>query len=203
MVPTNLKVVDAGQDTKIDLDGASFEGQSEIEISGNGNRVVCGSGCVMKNLKIKIFADNAEVRFGDDVRFAGHILLKRGEGNKVFVGEGTSVGGARIICSEGTQVIIGSDCMLSSGIEIRSTDSHPVLNMQGERINPAANILIEDHVWLAAHVTVLKGTRIGANSMVGTRSVISGNFGQGNEAIAGNPARIVKSGVTWSRELLG
>ncbi|WP_414896144.1 acyltransferase [Pseudomonas umsongensis] len=62
---------------------------------------------------------------------------------------------------------------------------------------------MDDHVWLAAHVSILKGARIGENSIVGTRSVVSGTFQQGNGDISGNPIRIVRSGVTWDREHLG
>ena len=118
---------------------------------------------------------------------------EKNAGNKVVIGDGTTAGGVRIICSEGTKISIGSDCMLSSGIEIRSTDSHPMFDLSGARINPACDILIGDHVWIAAHAVILKGSIIGARSTVRTCAVVTGKFDEGYQAIAGNPAR----GAQW------
>ncbi|MNN46264.1 Galactoside O-acetyltransferase [compost metagenome] len=199
----DLIVLDSGVDNFVGSEGVKCSGQNKIEITGDNNKVEISSGVVLKGVVIKISANNSLIRLEAGVRFAGHILVKQGGGNSVVVGENTTVGGARIICSEGTKVTIGKDCMLSSGIEIRSTDSHPIMDLDGKRINYAADVSIGDHVWLAAHVSILKGARIGRNSIIGTRSVVSGSFQQGNEAIAGNPARIVRSGVNWNREHLG
>ena len=200
---TDFFVCDSGVGNVVSTEGVKLVGINKIEITGNNNKIECVSGSVLKGVVIKVSASNSVVKLEAGVRFAGQILVKKGSENSVVIGENTSVGGARIICSEGSHVSIGRDCMLSSGIEIRSTDSHPILSLEGVRINHAKDVIIEDHVWLAAHVSVLKGTFIGKNSIVGTRSVVSGNFQQGNEAIAGNPARIVRSGVTWDKEHVG
>lgn len=198
-----LDIRDTGLNNFVQAEDLKLTGNNVVEISGQNNRLIIAPGVALKGVTIKISAKNSVVVLEAGVRFSGHILVKHGFENSVAIGAGTTVGGARIICSEGSSITIGKDCMLSNGIEVRSTDSHPVLNLKGERINPAANVVIGDHVWLAAHVSILKGARIGPNSIVGTRSVVSSNFQQGNEAIAGNPARIVRSGVTWDREHLG
>jgi len=198
-----LDVKDTGLNNFVQTEGVKLAGNNIVEMSGQNNRLIIAPGVALKEVVIKISANNSTVILEGGVRFSGHILVKHGFENSVSIGADTTVGGARIICSEGSSVAIGKDCMLSNHIEIRSTDSHPILNLIGERINPAANVVIGDHVWLAAHVSILKGARIGSNSIVGTRSVVSSSFQQGNEAIAGNPARIVRSGVTWDREHLG
>ena len=198
-----LDVKNTGLNNFVQTEGVKLSGNNIVEMSGQNNRLIIAPGVTLKGVVIKISANNSTVILETGVRFSGHILVKHGVENSVSIGADTTVGGARIICSEGSSVTIGKDCMLSNGIEIRSTDSHPILNLIGERINPAANVVIGDHVWLAAHVSILKGARIGNNSIVGTRSVVSSSFQQGNEAIAGNPARIVRSGVTWDREHLG
>lgn len=52
-------------------------------------------------------------------------------------------------------------------------------------------IIIEDNVWLGNYVTVLPGTIIGKNSIVGAGSIVKGIFPE-NVIIQGNPARIIK-----------
>lgn len=200
---SDLILCDTGIDNFVCTEGAKFVGQNKIEITGDNNKVEVSPGVILKGVVIKVSASNSVIKLEAGVRFSGHILVKKGVCNSVVIGENTTVGGARIICSEGTKVVIGKDCMFSNGVEVRSTDSHPIMDLDGGRINYAADVSIGDHVWLAAHVSILKGARIGKNSIIGTRSVVSGNFQQGNEAIAGNPARIVRSGVTWDREHLG
>ena len=43
----------------------------------------------------------------------------------------------------------------------------------GKKINPAGNIHVKDHVWLAIGVTVLKDVTIGKGSIVGIHSVLT------------------------------
>ncbi len=66
-------------------------------------------------------------------------------------------------------------------------------------MNYAENITIEDHVWLAAHVTVLKGVVIGHDSVIGSGSVVTASIPP-NSIAAGVPAKGVRSGVTWLAE---
>ena len=55
----------------------------------------------------------------------------------------------------------------------------------------ARKIIIEENVWLGNYVTILPGTIIGKNSIVGAESVVKGNFPE-NVIIQGNPAKIIK-----------
>ncbi|WP_375407949.1 acyltransferase, partial [uncultured Methylobacterium sp.] len=66
----------------------------------------------------------------------------------------------------------------------------------GDRVNPAADIAIGDHVWAAADVTILRNAVIGRDSIVGMRSVVRDAFPP-NVSLAGIPARVVRTGVTW------
>lgn len=69
-----------------------------------------------------------------------------------------------------------------------------------ERINYAQNIIIDDHVWVASHVSILKGTHVARDSIVATRAVVTKPFAHSNVIIGGSPARIIKDGVSWTRE---
>jgi acetyltransferase-like isoleucine patch superfamily enzyme len=60
-------------------------------------------------------------------------------------------------------------------------------------------VVIGDHVWIAAHAIVLKGVEIGRDSIVAAGAVVTRSCGPG-VILAGNPAAIIKEGVTWRRE---
>lgn len=178
--------------------------QSSIYIKGNNNTVTVSSLSVLNKLSILIEGDGHSVHIGEKARVTGRFILKGTTSNGIIIGNGTSIGGANIIAGEGTFVRIGADCMLSWGIEIRSTDSHGIYNIaSGDRINDAQDIIIDEHVWIGAHATILGGAHISSGSVVGIRSVITRVFDEKNIIIAGVPGRKVREGIRWERPLLG
>ena len=64
------------------------------------------------------------------------------------------------------------------------------------------DIVVDDHVWIGMRSMVLKNTIIGKNCIVGAASVCNKEYGKDNCLIAGNPAKIVKENVNWSRDKL-
>ncbi len=177
---------------------------SSIFIRGHDNRVIIEDGAWIRNLQIIMESDENEVFIGANARVTGRFIQKLTPRNRIHIGRDTTFGQVSIINGEGTSVRIGEDCMLSFDVELRTTDSHAIIDAASlERVNPGADIVIEDHVWLAAHVTVLKGVRIPRNSVVGIHSVVTSRFDEEGIVISGMPARIVRRGVTWDRALLG
>ena len=79
-------------------------------------------------------------------------------------------------------------------------DSHSIVDLEGKRLNTSESIRIGDHVWVGINVTCLKGVHIANNSVVGAGSLLNGSFSEENVVLAGNPARVVKTGVDWLRE---
>ena len=49
---------------------------------------------------------------------------------------------------------------------------------------------------------VLKGSTVGADSIVGTGSLLTGKTYNSNSVIAGSPAKIVKQCVSWDPRTL-
>ena len=97
-------------------------------------------------------------------------------------------------------VHIGSDCMLSRKIEIRSSDVHKIYDRDnGKRLNPAGDIIISNHVWIAAKAILSKGVRISSGSIIGAASFVNKTFTEDNVIIAGSPAKIVKRNIRWKR----
>ena len=102
---------------------------------------------------------------------------------------------------KGSKVVVDEDCMFSAKVIIRNSDAHSILNDKGERINPEKDVYIGKHVWVGYGANVLKGSYITANSIVGTQSVVTGTkLTEEGCVLAGNPAKIVKTGITWDRK---
>lgn len=90
---------------------------------------------------------------------------------------------------------IGSNCAISWGVTIIDDDHHELLD---DRAKPllSSTLIIKDHVWIGCNVTLLKGTEIGNNCVVGAGSVVKGVFPD-NVLLVGNPAKIVKQDINW------
>jgi acetyltransferase-like isoleucine patch superfamily enzyme len=122
---------------------------------------------------------------------------------RIVFGAGTMVNGdLRCFMHEPSAISIGTGCLIGGG-DLWTSDMHSILDKQtGLRINPAADIVIGDRVWLGRGVLVLKGSSIGDDSVVGARSLVSGGILPPNSVIAGAPAKVIKSDVTWDFRLV-
>ena len=95
-----------------------------------------------------------------------------------------------------------NDLGISSEIVIRTGDSHSVLNESGERINPAKDVVIGNHVWIGHRVLITKGVSIPENSIVGTGAILTKAIDKCGVVIAGVPAKIVKENINWNSKRL-
>lgn len=103
---------------------------------------------------------------------------------------------------EGNDIYIGRDNQWSFDIQIRNSDAHSIIDLTTNQVcNRGQDINIGDHCWLANNVAVLKGGSLENDTIVGAYSVVTKHFSENNIIIAGNPARLIKSNVKWSRQL--
>ena len=178
----------------------SSEFNFKIDIVGNGNKVFVEEGALLRDLYIRIWGDNNVIKIGNSCIIQGRIIFD-GHDQLVDIGDKTTFERVAILSSEGADVIVGKDCMLSFGITIRTTDAHSVIDLESnERINKAQSIIIDDHVWLGQEVMVLKGVKISKDCVVGARSIVSKSLTSKNCAYAGIPAKLVKANINWLRE---
>ncbi|MDP9938456.1 acyltransferase [Ectopseudomonas alcaliphila] len=204
LIYKNRLVIKAGNHLRLPFSTERAMKRVTLKLGGKNNRIVFGEHVLIGDCEIRLDGDNNLIEVGDHVRFKfGKIYLRHTSGQHIRIGAGTTVEGAYLLVDEAASITIGADCMFSTDINIRTGDKHSILDADtGERINVAQDINIADRVWLGRSVQVLKGTVLRSETVVGTCSLVSGSFDEGNCVLAGVPARIVRRGIRWDRELL-
>lgn len=150
----------------------------------------------------------------DSVLFFGDIgeafvtlpdVFLRSAGQVMFWGTGASaVGCSMEIEGEGVGVAIGDDALISGGVWVRTHDMHAIHDLpSGAQIGRAAiSTVLERHVWLGQDAMLLGCERVGMGSIVGARSLVKGVVAP-MSVVAGTPARTIRQGVSWGRDLAG
>ena len=189
-----------GQGNVFDAEGASLS-EVRLDIIGDNNRIKIGPGCVLSNVYFRIRGSEHQIEFGANCRVSrGAVLWFEDREGVLRVGSGTTMVEVHIAVTESSKVIIGDDCMFANDIDIRTGDSHTVIDTQtSERLNYAGDVVISRHVWIAPHTVVLKGVNIGENSIIATGAVVTKSCEPG-VIMGGNPAKAIKTGVSWKRE---
>lgn len=97
---------------------------------------------------------------------------------------------------------VGEDCMFSKDIDIWASDGHAIIDMNtGNVFNTCTNsVEIGNHVWIGAKVILTKNASIPDGCVVGTGSVLTTKINDKNVVVAGNPAKIIKKNIEWSRK---
>ena len=171
------------------------------KFKGRDNRVVIGgkSPSSVINCHINVYGSNNKVTIEEGVGLKSLTIYMGGDNNHIYIKRNTQIAGkTELAVMEGTKIEIGEDSLFSANVTFRAGDSHSVLDAgTGERINPSKDIIVGDHVWIGNTVIVTKGTVIGNHCVVATGSVVTGKMFPDNCAIGGNPAKVVKEGISW------
>ena len=221
-----------GKDNSLSVNSRSMLRECGVQISGTENRISVGADTALygeNGAAIHVYGNNNEIIIGENVSLRGVSFFIRGNGNRIMVGancsavyaqfhieqdgneirigNGTSMHGRghqaiHMAADEGSRIIIEEDCMLAHSTQIRSTDSHSIVDLDGNRLNPAKDIVIGPHCWIGLQVILLKGTTIPGHCMVAAGSVCSKVYTEQNCIIAGNPAKVVKRNIDWDRKFV-
>ncbi|MBA4290987.1 MAG: transferase [Pseudomonas sp.] len=175
-----------------------------IKLAGRNNRLVFGEGVEVSNCEIRLDGEDNLIEIGARARISsGKIYLRHTRGQHIHIGADTTVEGAYLLVDEAASIDIGNDCMLSTDILIRTGDKHSIIDVaSNQRINPSRDVRIADRVWIGRGVQILKGAVLQPESVVGACSLVAKAFDEGNCVVAGVPAKIVKRGICWDRQLI-
>jgi acetyltransferase-like isoleucine patch superfamily enzyme len=108
-------------------------------------------------------------------------------GGKTFV-----TGNSSILCAE--RVSMGEECAIAWNVLIMDSDFHRISN----RETMTRPIKIGNHVWIGCGVTILKGVNVGEGAVIAAAALVASDVPP-HSLVAGNPARVVRSNVEWSK----
>ena len=104
-------------------------------------------------------------------------------GARLELGPEAFLNGCHVSAKESLEV--GRRAQIGPGSRVFDADQHDLDDARPERIAP---VTIGEHAWVASDVTVMRGVRIGAHSVVGARSVVTRDVPD-HTLVAGAPAR--------------
>jgi acetyltransferase-like isoleucine patch superfamily enzyme len=197
LLSKKAKLTIKGRDNRVQSFRSS--GKSRILVQGDNNRVSIDQTLNSHSVIIEIRGNNNNISISEGVRIDNINIYISGVDCSFEIAKETYVSSAQcIVGEENSRMFIGERCMIASGVEIRTSDSHGIFELGTKcRINHAKDVKVENDVWLANQVLLLKGAVVPEGSVVGARSVVTGRLAEKNAVYAGNPARLIRRNALW------
>ena len=140
---------------------------------------------------IEIPRNHADIELHDGVALdQGVILLSTGTATtepRISIGRGTYINRYTMLDAS-ERIQIGANCMIGPFCYITDHDHGTALGIpiQQQALVSAA-VVIEDNVWIGAHVSILKGVRIASGAVIAAGAVVT-KYVESNTVVAGVPA---------------
>ena len=144
-------------------------------------------------------AGRLAITLGENCRISGQTTFSGRTQNsgcaQLLIGNNVGISWQSTI-AVGKKVIIGNNVRIAGRCFLAGYPGHPInpvarANGEAELENQIGDIVLEDNVWLGTGCTVLPKVRIGANSIIGTGSVVTKDI-PANVIAAGNPAKVIR-----------
>ena len=132
------------------------------------------------------FDGKTKIGFGSRLSISGHL----------HVGNNFHISAASTIIAR-SKITIGQDSLIAWECLLTDADHHHIIDDFGNIINGPEDINIGNHVWICARSTVLKGSNIADDCIIGAQSLVSGKHTEKRNLIAGNPAKTIKRNINW------
>lgn len=143
-----------------------------------------------------------QIEKGGSVEFEGSAHI--GNGSKMYIAENAKLllgdnfaisASSAINCYK--EIQFGKNIQFSWNCLVMDSDTHFIYDNNGNRINEDKSILFGDKIWIGCNTTILKGTIIPSNCVIGAKSVVVGKNFRNNTIIAGIPAKCIKEIGGW------
>lgn len=144
---------------------------------------------------IEIPRNHFDIELADQVSLDRGVTLiatgQRSDTPRIRIGKSTYINRFSIIDAS-ESIVIGQDCMIGPFVYVTDHDHGTQLGLPiAEQPLVSVPVEIGDGVWIGAHVTILKGVRVGKGAVLAAGSVVTKNIGE-NEIFAGVPAKRVR-----------
>jgi len=145
--------------------------------------------------------NDGRIVIGSNVRLNSNwapLELVTGPNGLIEIGDGVYINYGTLISAE-RHVRIGANVMVGNYSIISDTEIPAIATPRRSFSFDPRTVEIGDGAWLAARVTVLPGSRIGAGAVIAAGSVVAGGIPPG--AVAGGiPARVLRQGASAATE---
>lgn len=143
--------------------------------------------CQRSFVKFSITGKNNKIVIGRKARLRDYKIKIYGNNCLLKIGDGSTIisNASFWLQDDNCKIIIGNNFTMEGG-HIASTE--------GETIT------IGNHVWLTAHVRVLKGSCIADNSIIANSSIVTKQLNVPNAIYGGTPAKMLKTDINWDRD---
>jgi acetyltransferase-like isoleucine patch superfamily enzyme len=129
----------------------------------------------------------AHIRIGRNARIYPGVLLETQGAGHIVIGDNVVLSrGVHIVAFD--SVTLGDNCMVGEYASLRDADHKKSQVSMRDSGHNSAPIVLGSNVWVGRGACVLKGVRIGANSIVGANAVVTRDVASSSSAV-GVPAR--------------
>lgn len=143
----------------------------------------------LKNSSRLTVAAGSSIETSGRFRVYSGTVIEVTNGATLSLGSGYMNNECRIYCKNG--ISIGDGVFVGHQVMMMDDDHHLITGARTGDLQ----IVIEDHVWIGARVTILKGVRVGTGSVIAAGSVVSKDIPP-NSLWGGVPARYIRA-VAW------
>ncbi|MEH7097781.1 acyltransferase [Neobacillus vireti] len=169
------------------------------------NKIIYGKGLTLKGLPIIYSKSGNRLSIGNNVTinssflsnlvglYQRTIIVTRTHEAEIHIGNNVGISGATIYARK--SIKIGDNTMVGGNTKIIDNDFHPI-DPKVRSKTPNENMQIQsieigENVFIGCNCLILKGTKIGNNSVIGAGSVVTGEIPE-NCIAAGNPAKVLR-----------
>ncbi len=169
-IPIDINIY--GSNNSVIINGSNKSISYSITVCNNTNLSIGYNVLTNMNRKLELVAeDNSDISIGDNTSF---------------------VNGCRFFAGNSSKIYIGRNCMFSTDILV---SCNPVI---AEITSCNNSINVNDYVWVGWGASLQQGCNINKSCIVAAQAVVE-NEVPANSLIAGDPAKIIRSNITWHR----
>lgn len=168
--------------------GTCFLGKSYLRSHGQGITIgenVVFNSCQRNNL----------------VGLTGATIIDNRLGGKIAIGN--ACGFSSVVISSKSTISIGGNVMVGGNVRIFDHDFHSMNSLIRGTYEDSASartkpVVIEDDCFIGTNAIILKGTHLGARTIVSAGSVVFGLATPPDSLVKGNPAKVVQTKSIFS-----
>ena len=208
--PENCKIIFTGHNSEVVIPtDIKIKKHFSIRV-GEECKVIIGEKAFINNGDWILTGDYACIELGDNASLNETNFILHSN-SKISVGSRTTVIEMFGRTFPGNDITIGKDCLFAQRIVLFAGDGHAIFDTQTRQRRNSPDIdgqeegkysiKLGDHVWIGMSAKLLNGTHVGSGSIIGIGAVVKGKF-PNNCSIAGNPAKVIRKDIAWSRNIM-